>query len=75
MANGDIRWILSAFESYRTKIPERRLLAQCKTKEKLAQLLNEGYIILISEDDYGRYYSLTQKARDLLNSPTNNCSH
>lgn len=68
MTASEIHWILFPFQSNK-QIPERRLLGQCKTKERLAELLNDGYIVLLSEDEYGKTYALTQKAKDLLSSP------
>lgn len=53
MPLGDIHWILRPFETYH-KIPERRLLRQCRTPENLAWLLEDGYIVLLSEDHYGK---------------------
>lgn len=65
MTSKEAHWILFPFRSH-LKITERQLLGQCKSKEKLTELLNNEYIVLLPEDESGRSYALAQKAKSLF---------
>lgn len=65
MTSKEVHWILFPFRSHR-KITKRQLLGQCKSNEKLTELLNNEYIVLLPEDESGRSYALAQKAKNLF---------